>query len=166
MILETYQEEKAIEPQEENNKAYGTITAVTKDGINVRFDGETEASTKPFYCNSGISYKVGDRVLLEKVNGGYVIICTVGKEGTAGGGGEKIAVYNTNMYRNLSGGLSSFTVTPPINNVIGVCGVYTTISNTLITVGINPTTNALQFSSFVNGSGVSGYIYYSLLYKE
>ena len=70
------------------------------------------------------------------------------------------------MYRNLSGGLSSFTVTPPINNVIGVCGVYTTISNTLITVGINPTTNALQFSSFVNGSGVSGYIYYSLLYKE
>lgn len=127
MILETYQEEKAIEPQEENNKAYGTITAVTEAGINVLFDGETEASTKPFYCNSGISYKVGDRVLLEKINGGYLIVCTVGKEGTEGGG-ETVNVVDdlnstsatdalsANQGRVLKGMIPNITVVDNLNS--------------------------------------------------
>lgn len=172
MILETYQEEKAIEPQEENKRAYGTITAVTEEGINVLFDGETEASTKPFYCNSGISYKVGDRVLLEKINGGYLIVCTVGKEGTEGGGGgetvnvvddlnstsatDALSANQGRVLKNMIPSLNAKTTYVSTGNISANSSAsnYFNLSSIKILTGFWSNNTSVVVNAYVNGTTV------------
>ena len=86
-IIETYQQEqKQLLQPEMPGMAFAAVVSVNEDGLELIFDGETEASTKRFPCNTGVSFAVGQRVLLMKVNGSYVALCPVGLRGGGGGG--------------------------------------------------------------------------------
>lgn len=86
-IIETYQQEQEqLGKTELPQMAFATVVSVNNDGLELIFDGETEASTKRFPCNTGVSFAVGQRVLLMKVNGSYVALCPVGLRGGGGGG--------------------------------------------------------------------------------
>lgn len=86
-IIETYQQEQEqLGKTELPQMAFATVVSVNNDGLELIFDGETEASTKRFPCNTGVSFAAGQRVLLMKVNGSYVALCPVGLQGGGGGG--------------------------------------------------------------------------------
>ena len=86
-IIETYQQEQEqLGKTELPQMAFATVVSVNSDGLELIFDGETEASTKRFPCNTGVSFAVGQRVLMMKVNGSYVALCPVGLQGGGGGG--------------------------------------------------------------------------------
>lgn len=86
-IIETYQQEqKQLSQPEMPGMAFAAVVSVNEDGLELQFDGEETASTKRFPCNTGVSFAVGQRVLLMKVNGSYVALCPVGLRG--GGGGD------------------------------------------------------------------------------
>lgn len=86
-IIETYQQEQEqLGKTELPQMAFATVVSVNNDGLELIFDGETEASTKRFPCNTGVSFAVGQRVLMMKVNGSYVALCPVGLQGGGGGG--------------------------------------------------------------------------------
>ena len=86
-IIETYQQEqKQLSQPEMPGMAFAAVVSVNEDGLELQFDGEETASTKRFPCNTGVSFAVGQRVLLMKVNGSYVALCPVGLRGGGGGG--------------------------------------------------------------------------------
>lgn len=86
-IIETYQQEQEqLGKTELPGMALATVVSVNEDGLELIFDGETEASTKHFPCNTGVSFSAGQRALLMKVNGSYVALCPVGLQGGGGGG--------------------------------------------------------------------------------
>ena len=86
-IIETYQQEqKQLLQPEMPGMAFAAVVSVNEDGLELQFDGEETASTKRFPCNTGVSFAVGQRVLLMKVNGSYVALCPVGLRGGGGGG--------------------------------------------------------------------------------
>lgn len=86
-IIETYQQEQErLAKPELPGMAFATVVSVNEDGLELQFDGEDEASTKRFPCNTGVSFSTGQRVLLAKVNGSYVALCPVGWKGGGGGG--------------------------------------------------------------------------------
>ena len=86
-IIETYQQEQEqLGKTELPQMAFATVVSVNNDGLELQFDGEETASTKRFPCNTGVSFAVGQRVLLMKVNGSYVALCPVGLQGGGGGG--------------------------------------------------------------------------------
>ena len=86
-IIETYQQEqKQLLQPEMPGMAFAAVVSVNEYGLELQFDGEETASTKRFPCNTGVSFAVGQRVLLMKVNGSYVALCPVGLQG--GGGGD------------------------------------------------------------------------------
>lgn len=92
-IIETYQEEQErLAAPELSGMAFATVVSVNEDGLELRFDGEEEASTKRYPCNVGVKFTAGQRALLMKVNGSYVALCPVGLQG-GGGGGEHYAVF-------------------------------------------------------------------------
>ena len=86
-IIETYQQEqKQLLQPEMPGMAFAAVVSVNEYGLELQFDGEETASTKRFPCNTGVSFAVGQRVLLMKVNGSYVALCPVGLRGGGGGG--------------------------------------------------------------------------------
>lgn len=82
-IVETYQQEESIKEQELPQIAIATVVEVTDAGLIVLFDGEEEPSAKPFPCNVGVTFNVGQRVLMQKVNDLYIALCPVGLKGSA-----------------------------------------------------------------------------------
>lgn len=81
-IIETYQQEqKQLLQPEMPGMTFAAVVSVNEDGLELQFDGEETASTKRFPCNTGVSFAVGQRVLLMKVNGSYVALCPVGLQG-------------------------------------------------------------------------------------
>ena len=86
-ILTTYQaEQEQLGKTELPGMALATVVSVNEDGLEIIFDGEEEASTKHFPCNTGVSFEADQRVLLMKVNGSYIVLCPVGLRGGGGGG--------------------------------------------------------------------------------
>lgn len=73
-----YQERRAEEsgnPQTPVNLTVGTVGEVFTDGITIRFAGEASASGKRYRYNKDVAFAAGDRVLLGRVAGSYIIIC-------------------------------------------------------------------------------------------
>ena len=54
-----------------------TVGAVSSSGITLKFDGQTEATAKQYKRNKSITFSAGDRVLVAKVCGTYVVICAI-----------------------------------------------------------------------------------------
>lgn len=50
-----------------------TVTAVTTNGIRLKFDGDTESGGKVYKCNSAMRFDVGDRVKVHKESGSYIV---------------------------------------------------------------------------------------------
>lgn len=165
-IIETYQEEQAIKPAEETTIAYATITEITENGLKVRFDGETEDSNKAFSCNSGIKYEVGNRVLMQKFNGEYIVMMTVGKTGSGGGGGGAIKRYATYIERSWNSGFVSWSVSSPVSNAIGIVDVYSNNSKVMANFGFIPDTNIISMLVWNPSSAVTSRINYTILYTE
>lgn len=55
-----------------------TIGAKYTDGVSLIFPGQTEATAKHYRCNPDITFAVGNRVLIARVSGSYVVLCKVG----------------------------------------------------------------------------------------
>lgn len=55
--------------------AVGIVGAVYTDGLTIRLPGETAAGSKRYRYNLDGTFSAGDRVLLGRVAGSYVVIC-------------------------------------------------------------------------------------------
>ena len=55
-----------------------TIGAKYTDGVSLIFPGQTEATAKHYRCNPDITFAAGNRVLIARVSGSYVVLCKVG----------------------------------------------------------------------------------------
>ena len=56
-----------------------TIGSKYTDGVSLIFPGQTEATAKHYRCNPDITFAAGNRVLIARVSGSYVVLCKVGK---------------------------------------------------------------------------------------
>lgn len=66
---------EAGEPVEVN---LATVTAVTAEGIQIRIDGDEQASSKTYPCNSGARFQTGQRVRIKPDSGTYIVEYPVG----------------------------------------------------------------------------------------
>lgn len=78
-IITSYQEEQQIPRPEPQSAKLATVKSVGVSGLSVQFDGETSYDQVQYVCNTGQVFKSGDRVLVQKVGGSYVIVCSIGK---------------------------------------------------------------------------------------
>lgn len=77
-MLNTWQEQKEAEQENSQTSAaltVGIIGVVYAAGATIRFPGESSASSKRYPYNKDAILNAGDRVLLGRVAGSYVIIC-------------------------------------------------------------------------------------------
>lgn len=66
-------------PQESPLLSLATIGTKYTDGVSLIFPGQTEATAKHYRCNPDIPFAAGNRVLIARVSGSYVVLCKVGK---------------------------------------------------------------------------------------
>lgn len=71
-MIENEQQLAEIMPEEPPEQTVATIASIGTSGIVLDF-GEKEYS-----CNQGIKFSVGQRVLVEKRSGTYVVVCPIG----------------------------------------------------------------------------------------
>lgn len=77
-MLNNWQEQKELESENFQTSAaltVGIIGAVYTNGATILFPGESAASPKRYPYNKDATLNGGDRVLLGRVAGSYVIIC-------------------------------------------------------------------------------------------
>lgn len=82
-IITSYQEEQQIPRPEPQSAKLATVKSVGASGLSVQFDGETSYDQVQYVCNTGQVFKYGDRVLVQKVGGSYVVVCSIGTPTTA-----------------------------------------------------------------------------------
>lgn len=73
-----YQGRRRVESENSQTSAVltvGIVGAVYSDGLTIRFAGEETASAKRYRYNLDGEFSAGDRVLLGRVAGSYVVIC-------------------------------------------------------------------------------------------
>lgn len=69
------QEEKRAAPE----FRFATVAGVYPgEGLTLVFDGETEAGTKRYRCNTSVTFHPGDRVKVCRDSGTYVVEYVVG----------------------------------------------------------------------------------------
>jgi len=78
-IIRSYQEEKSLERKEPEAARLATVDYVGSRGLQLIFDGESSSDGKYYLCNNGIKYQYGDRVLVQKVGGSYIVVCREGR---------------------------------------------------------------------------------------
>lgn len=66
-------------------QSIATISAIEADGIVLDF------GKKHYQCNTGLVFSVGQRVLIEKRSGTYVVVCPIGNPSTGSGGNVEYA---------------------------------------------------------------------------
>ena len=77
-MIETYQDEQAMEPQEPQEANFAEIAAIYADGVSLQFDGMDAPTQKHYLTNAAIKFAVGDRVRVLKDCGTYVVEYPVG----------------------------------------------------------------------------------------
>lgn len=77
-ILETYQEERAVNEKPETDALTGVVSAVDANGVKVQFDGDASAASKSYPRNTGVILMVGQRVVVQKINGDFVVMAPIG----------------------------------------------------------------------------------------
>lgn len=58
--------------------SFATVGAVYADGVTLIFDGESQAGTKRYKCNTSVLFSAGDRVKIAADSGTYVVEYAVG----------------------------------------------------------------------------------------
>lgn len=69
MILETYQEQQAVVPQEPTGQSFATVGTVYEDGITLIFNGAEAESLKHYKCNACVRFEAGQRVRIIEDSG-------------------------------------------------------------------------------------------------
>lgn len=64
---------------------FATIGGIYEDGIALIFDGQTQASTKHYRCNTAVTFAVGQRVKILHTSGTYIVEYPVGLPDVGGG---------------------------------------------------------------------------------
>lgn len=82
-MIETYQEQVALEVTEPVDASFATIGTVHEDGVTLIFDGEAEATAKHYKCNASAVFAAGDRVRIIKDSGTYIVEYPIGAPKTA-----------------------------------------------------------------------------------
>lgn len=76
-------------PDENLPEAFlATVGAVYDDGLSLILEGQTEATTKHYKCNTSATFAAGDRVKVARISGSYIVEYVVGPPGSGGSGGE------------------------------------------------------------------------------
>lgn len=70
-----------------------TVGAVYDDGLSLILEGQTEATTKHYKCNTSATFAAGDRVKVARISGSYIVEYVVGPPGSGGGGGTTETPY-------------------------------------------------------------------------
>lgn len=78
-IIESYQQERALDQPEPEAARLAVVDYVGSSGLQLIFEGEDTSDGKYYLCNNGIKYQRGDRVLVQKVGGSYIVVCRVGR---------------------------------------------------------------------------------------
>ena len=65
-----------------------TVGAVYDDGLSLILEGQTEATTKHYKCNTSATFAAGDRVKVARISGSYTAEYAAGARGGGGSGGE------------------------------------------------------------------------------
>ena len=70
-----------IEIQDKNlqENFLATVGAVYDDGLSLILEGQTEATTKHYRCNTSVKFAAGDRVKVARISGSYVVEYVVGQ---------------------------------------------------------------------------------------
>lgn len=55
-----------------------TVGTVYDDGLSLILEGQTEATTKHYRCNTSVKFAAGDRVKVARISGSYVVEYVVG----------------------------------------------------------------------------------------
>lgn len=64
----------------------GTAANVSSEGVRILFDGQTEATEKRYkILNTGVQVASGDRVIVAKISGSYVVLGKISYEQSGGG---------------------------------------------------------------------------------
>ena len=61
-----------------------TVGAVYDDGLSLILEGQTEATTKHYKCNTSATFAAGDRVKVARISGSYIVEYVVGPPGSGG----------------------------------------------------------------------------------
>ena len=74
-----YQAERQIESERGKRQVHeiAQVSAVYSDGVSLIFAGESTGSTKHYPANKDVTFKSGDKVLIYKVRGTYVMVCRI-----------------------------------------------------------------------------------------
>ena len=60
--------------------AIGTVSSVSSSGVTISIDGDA-TGTKQYKCSKAQKFRQGDRVLLGRESGTWVVICSIGSPG-------------------------------------------------------------------------------------
>ena len=77
-MIESYQEEKALEAEEPQDAVFATVGTIYDDGMTLVWDESGAESQKHYKCNSFAVFHEGERVRLVKDGGTYVVEYAVG----------------------------------------------------------------------------------------
>ena len=61
-----------------------TVGAVYDDGLSLILEGQTEATTKHYKCNTSATFAAGDRVKVARISGSYIVEYVVGPPSSGG----------------------------------------------------------------------------------
>lgn len=61
-----------------------TVGAVYDDGLSLILEGQTEATTKHYKCNTSATFAAGDRVKVARISGSYIVEYVVGQPSSGG----------------------------------------------------------------------------------
>ena len=61
---------------------FATVGDVYSDGLSLIFDGQTQATSKHYKCNTSCKFTAGQRVRIIKDSGTYVVEYPVGRPAT------------------------------------------------------------------------------------
>lgn len=72
-----YQARKQYENEQKTAgvHTFAKIGTVYPDGVTLIFAGQTAESSKHYPANRDVSFSAGDKVLLYKASGTYVVVC-------------------------------------------------------------------------------------------
>lgn len=77
-MIQSYQQERELEPKEPAKASFATIGAIYSNGVTLIFDGTTVASTKRYKVNKAIKFTAGDRVKIFGDSGTYIVEYPIG----------------------------------------------------------------------------------------
>ena len=75
----SYQNECRMKAEEPSQINFATVMGVYDNGLQLKFDGEQEATSKKYKYNKSIAFQLGDRVKVARVSGTYVVEYPIGK---------------------------------------------------------------------------------------